>query len=384
MAAAPPDHAPASHTRPEQVRVPLAAWAALAWSALLLGLGLGWAAGLVPAGVPETEGMGSLFIGLGADAAPVLALGLGAAGVVCALLMLRPGSAGGHPAEVTAWAMAAATLVVFIDGSLLSLLGYLFIIPIVGWFIPGLFADVVSTVAEPVQLTLLFCTAGVIVWLVAALAHHRAVRRACSRCGRRPGWTAREEQRTRVRALRTGRIWVAVACVTALLYPALRLPWIFGIYIGLDEQTVAALTTGQGQEGLAVGLGLGGAGLVGVVLMLGLVRNWGVRFPRWMVGLAGRRVPVSLAVVPAALVTLAMVAMGRSIVVELAQQQQSLMTAVDAHIAVFASMGIWGAALGVATAAYALRRRAECTACGRGAAEADPASLRPKIERAHV
>ena len=35
--------------------------------------------------------------------------------------------------------------------------------------------------------------------------------------------------------------------------------------------------------------------------MLGLVQRWGEVFPRWMVGLAGRRVPMGLAVIPASL-----------------------------------------------------------------------------------
>lgn len=50
------------------------------------------------------------------------------------------------------------------------------------------------------------------------------------------------------------------------------------------------------------GLLLGGAGLLGGVLTLGLIRPWGVVFPRWMPHLAGRPVPVRAAVVPGGLV----------------------------------------------------------------------------------
>jgi hypothetical protein len=44
------------------------------------------------------------------------------------------------------------------------------------------------------------------------------------------------------------------------------------------------------------GLFLATFGPVGAGLMLGLVQRWGEVFPRWMIGLAGRRVPSALAV----------------------------------------------------------------------------------------
>ena len=46
------------------------------------------------------------------------------------------------------------------------------------------------------------------------------------------------------------------------------------------------------------GVLLGGAALLGTVLTLGLIRPWGEVFPRWMPGLAGRRVPVAAAAIP--------------------------------------------------------------------------------------
>ncbi len=44
--------------------------------------------------------------------------------------------------------------------------------------------------------------------------------------------------------------------------------------------------------------------------MLGLVHRWGEVFPRWMIGLAGRRVPIALAVVPASLVSVLLIVGG--------------------------------------------------------------------------
>ena len=50
------------------------------------------------------------------------------------------------------------------------------------------------------------------------------------------------------------------------------------------------------------GLLLGGAAAVGVVLTLGLIRPWGVVFPRWMPHWAGRPVPVRAATIPGGIV----------------------------------------------------------------------------------
>ena len=68
----------------------------------------------------------------------------------------------------------------------------------------------------------------------------------------------------------------------------------------------------RGQEsGMWIsGLFLATFGLVGAVLMLGLVQRWGEVFPRWMIGLAGRRVPIALAVVPASIVSVLLIVGG--------------------------------------------------------------------------
>ncbi|RKS08850.1 hypothetical protein DFP74_4573 [Nocardiopsis sp. Huas11] len=367
--------APASSTAsphaPEGLRTLLVPWSVLAWSAALMGVGLGWLAGVLPRGVPDTDGFGSLFIGQSLGTASAAAIGVGAAGVVVALLLLRRGGAGGRPAEVAAWAMAAVVLLVFVDGSLLVLFGYSMMLPFVGWFVPGLFAMWIAAVLEPTSLTLLFCALGTALWVVAALTHSRARRRACQQCGRHEQWSAQGEREVRSRATVVGRWAVAVGVVLALLYPALRFPWLFGLAPGMSEESAARVMAEPGT--VLIGVGLGATGAVGAVLMLGLVQRWGVRFPRWMVGLAGRRVPVSLAVVPAALVSMALMSMGRSVIVQLASEGQVATPLVeDLHSIVFVLMAPWGVALAVATAAYAMRRRAECALCERGLPEVVP------------
>ncbi|WP_150251415.1 hypothetical protein [Nocardiopsis deserti] len=380
MAASPP----VTETRHDHPRPTAVPWAALAWSAVALALGLAWLSGVVAAGAPGQSGFGALFALLPTDASGPLnartvsgavSLLLGAVGAVGAVLMLRPPGGGGRAVEALSWTLGAVVLLVFVDGQLLSWLGYTMILPVAGWIVPGLFQLWAEATFTASHLSTLFFAVGVAVWGAAALTHRRAVRGACQHCGRAPEWNAGRERAVRARALRVGRIAVAVACVVALFYPSLRLPWLFGIPVGVSREQFDAMAADGGT--IVIGVGLGTAGLVGVVLMLGLVQRWGVRFPRWMAGLSGRRVPVGLAVVPASLVAVALVAMGRSVVVEfLDAQARSLLTTEPLHAAAFASMAVWGAALGVATAAYAVRRRAECAGCGRGLPEVLPGDIR--------
>ncbi len=111
--------------------------------------------------------------------------------------------------------------------------------------------------------------------------------------------------------------------------------------------------------------------------MLGLVQRWGERFPRWMIGLAGRRVPIAMAIVPASLVSVLLWVGGISIWSGLnemiARASSVLHDDITGHI-IF-GLGptllfpVWGVALAVATLAYYYRRRGPCSVCGRGASE---------------
>lgn len=79
---------------------------------------------------------------------------------------------------------------------------------------------------------------------------------------------------------------------------------------------------------------------------------------------------VSAAVVPAAVVSIALLSLGRGILPTVfsgdlpAGGEQAWV-----HGVALAAMLPWGLALAVATGAYALRRRAECDTCGRGLPE---------------
>ncbi|OLF14729.1 hypothetical protein [Actinophytocola xanthii] len=107
--------------------------------------------------------------------------------------------------------------------------------------------------------------------------------------------------------VRFGRPAVIVAVVVPLVYCVTRWAWALGWSVGLEEQMY--------REGVESGLWLGGAALAtlgagGALLTVGLLRPWGERFPRWMVGLAGKRVPINLAVVPATIVAVLVTSAG--------------------------------------------------------------------------
>src|SRR5690606_5586783 len=94
--------------------------------------------------------------------------------------------------------------------------------------------------------------------------------------------------------LATGALWAAVGAQTLAGTSALvRLAWLTPWpQLGFDVDLSTRVW----------GLTLSSGAWLGVVLTLGLIRPWGEVFPRWVPGLAGRRVPVAAAAVPGGLV----------------------------------------------------------------------------------
>jgi hypothetical protein len=95
-----------------------------------------------------------------------------------------------------------------------------------------------------------------------------------------------------------------------------------------------------------------------------------------MIGLAGRRVPIALAVIPASLASVLLFVGGIGIWSGLPQMVANLRAigAADIEIigAIIFQLGptllfpVWGVALAVATLGYYFRRRSPCSVCGRG------------------
>ncbi|HEX2771377.1 MAG TPA: hypothetical protein VHN18_02965 [Micromonosporaceae bacterium] len=239
-----------------------------------------------------------------------------------------------------AWLVAAALLVVVPDVEILALAGYapmLIIGAPFGW--PDIdYAAVFDWTLLNKGLAVL---GGV---LIAYTVLGWQGRTAGSR-GSRGAWTSATS------VARWGRWAAYVAAAIPVSYAVTRFAWLAGIALGLSEPTLRGL---RDSGGVWAGAGLGTFAVVGAILTLGLTQRWGEVFPRWMPGLAGRRVPILLAVVPASFVTIAVAAAGMAAV----STPRLLGLAADLNAA-FLPMLLWplgAVALGAATVAYYLRR----------------------------
>ncbi|HYN97289.1 MAG TPA: hypothetical protein VES42_25905 [Pilimelia sp.] len=339
-------------------------YAAAGWAAAYGTLALGWTitGQGFPFGRGDPDNAASLLRQLAPEVgAPALA-GLLLTAAVAALAM-----AGRHAAWlrgapralllIYGYAVAALLLVVVPDVSLLMLAGYapmLIIGAPFGWP-PVDYAEVFTwSIGNKA-----FAVLGGLLLARATLAWQRRTGGACLACGRGPGaagWTSAAA------AARWGRWAVGVAAVIPTLYAVSRFAWLAGIPLGITDEMLRDMQ----DTGLVWGgAGLGAFGLVGAVLTLGLVQRWGEVFPRWLVGLAGRPVPVRLAVIPASLVAVLVTAGGLAV-----YSAPSGFADIDAHGVAMLPMllwPLWGVALALAAWAYHLRRRGACGRCGQTA-----------------
>jgi len=343
-------------------------YAAAVWSLLYGVLGMSWALG--GAGFPfgrENDPQAALSVLEGAQATtggPIIAA-LGLVGALVAVAMARTWGRGIIRAVLRAFAwVVAATLVLGIpDYRLLMAVAYapIFLLGAPFGWPPANFFDVITW---PV-VNQFVCITGGLCWAGAALAYQRRSSDACASCGRADDssdWT------TPVNAARWGKWAVAVAVIIPLLYAATRWAWALGIPLGISQEFF--------REGQAVGLWWAGAALatvaiIGALLTLGLVQQWGEIFPRWIPILAGRRVPPGLAIVPALLVAILVTTAGLMFVrLTLLGAISESFTFIDeedwAALAPELLWPFWGVALAAATLAYYYRRRGTCVRCGRG------------------
>lgn len=115
----------------------------------------------------------------------------------------------------------------------------------------------------------------------------------------------------RGRVSTSAKVAVVIAVTVPAFYAFTRILWAAGIPLGLtDELYTEGNKVGMWQSGLALAI----AALVGALLTLGLVQRWGERLPRWTGPLASRRVPISLATIPASIVALALFTGGAGLV----------------------------------------------------------------------
>lgn len=349
-----------------------APYAAALWSLTYGGFALVWTltGSGFPLGTNDSEKW-SLLADLPADVGAPLFAAIALAGAGAAALMARVPATGRRSlAQLAPWArpaligfgsvFALALLAVLPDTRVLALIGYLPMVIVRAPFDAAV-RDRLAEVLEPVYLHHAAAILGGLLWVLATLAFARRTAGACGRCGRSDRvatWTAPQ------RAARWGRPVTYLAAAIPAVYALTRFAWAAGIPLGISEEFLA--------EGDAAGmwtaaLWLGGFAVVGAVLTLGLVQRWGEVFPRWMLGLRGRRVPVGLAVVPASIVA-ALVFNGGVGMYAASFRKGTFELAADSWGTVGPTLlwPLWGVALAAAAVAYYLRRRRACQDCGRG------------------
>lgn len=245
---------------------------------------------------------------------------------------------------IVAGGLAALVLLLLsLSAGLLAFVGYLPLALVITPFHEGMREGFLAAVT-PSVLSQLVLVVGALLW-GAAVRRYVRVRPIAL-----PAWAHPDA------AARWGRVAVAVAVIPPLVYAGTRFVWL--IYpLGFDR---AAWEAERAAGALLPGVWLGAFALVGAVLTLGLAQRWGEVFPRWVPGLASRRVPVALAVVPAGFVSAIVVPAGISMIRQVITDAAGFDFAAD-----WAAFGptflwpLWGVALGAATLGYALRRRRE-------------------------
>jgi hypothetical protein len=330
------------------------AWAAAGWSAVYALFGLLWTVGVpgYPFGendVPDARAESALGATTAAGAAPVVAV-LGAAGVVVGLALAR-GWGRTVPAVLGA-ALAVGLLIVVPDQRPLVAVAYLPIV-LVGSAVGGYsesFGTLMGKLLPWPVVNLVACQVGGLLFAAATIVYLRRARNSCARCGRTGGVPARFA--TPEAAARWGRRFAIVAAILPFGYAVVRWAWAFDIPLGLSGEELAELHA----SGLVwAGAYLATFAAVGGILTLGLTYRWGEVWPRWVLGLAGRRVP------PALPVTL-----GTVVTVVLASTLVTVIRTADWDSPATNPMllwPLWAVCLGGATLAYHYRTRGRCPNC---------------------
>ncbi|QED50200.1 hypothetical protein FSZ17_18785 [Cytobacillus dafuensis] len=201
----------------------------------------------------------------------------------------------------------------------------------------------------------LLCIVGGILWGATALFYQRRSAGACVDCGRIEGDT------NKTKLTKWGKWSTLIAVIMALPYGIVRLAWAAGLPLGTPE--IDMTLTGRLVEAF-----LGGLPIMGAILTLGLIQKWGEVFPRWCLIIAGKRVPIWFAVIPAAIASILLTIAGLKVspVIIMGILDGSINSANWGELLPALSWFFWGVSLGAATLSYYLRRRSQCRYCGIG------------------
>ena len=350
------------------------------WALTYLGLGIAWLAGAGgnPYDPAVDDSVEAALLGTWSpQTAAAILTALAGLGVltVAAIAALPPGSGPAgrlrRAATMLALGIGLVLAVVLPDYRLLATIAYMPILLVMAIFGSG--PDGVAIWTWPVVNMAVLSVAG-LAFVLSAVRARRQDAGACLDCGRSArirSWATPE------RAARWGRGATALAVAIPVGYAVTRFAWAFGIPLGVSQELLDELG-----NGVWAGAGLATLAVGGAVLTLGLVQRWGETFPRWMVGLAGRRVPAALAVVPASIVSAVVTSAGLMFLrFGINGEFAANFPGENLDIAAWLPemfWPLWGAALATATYAYWLRRRGTCDRCGhdRLREQVDPADGR--------
>lgn len=316
-----------------------------AWSVFMLIMAALWATGTVEAPFGNdlpgqfTSVLDHLPVAVGAGLIGFVALASGAASAVLLTVprLRRPEAVGLFTLGLT-----TVTTLVFTDTLLLAYLGY------------SLSLQFPPIPAEALWQGVFVIGAGLWIAAWAILDRRSRVHGTAEGEGTAEGQRANSatEVRGSVRVTPDARIAVAVALLVPLFYASTRILWALGIPLGLSAEFYAkGLEVGLWRAGLSLAL----AGVVGALLTLGLVQRWGERFPRWMGPLAGRRVPILLATIPATLISVAIFTGGAGMARDVLFSDIGIPGSWTTYGPVLL-FPLWGLALGWATYRYRARR----------------------------
>jgi hypothetical protein len=155
------------------------------------------------------------------------------------------------------------------------------------------------------------------------------------------------------RAVRAG--WIAAIAATAGFMP-LHVVWAAGIPLFADEQRFEVWHADGGGAYLWT---LNALAVLPAVLAFALIQPWGLEFPRWVPGLAGRRVPRLLLTVPGYALVVALSGYTALAVVLSFVQWDSPEAIFSPWTGVYGVVHfvVWISALAVTTRSYAKRTR---------------------------
>jgi hypothetical protein len=331
-----------------------AGYATAAWSFAYGVLGLFWTLGGAgyPFGLNGPGSQLSVFANVEADIGAPIMLGLGLLGSLVALAMVRARGRGGLRVGLLAFAWMAAVVLLLVVPDARALVAVAYApVALIAALIGHLPDDYRKAVPWPV-LNQFVCVVGGLLWAATALAYQR---RAPGRRDAPDGWRQPAGWASPASAARWGRWATWAAAMVPLVYAATRWTWALGIPLGIDAQVLRAAGSG-----VWAGAMLGTVAICGAGLTLGLIQRWGETFPRSLPFVGGGSVPMALAIVPATVVTILVTAAGlmfwrRTL---LGVGAFTLSGGSWAALAPELLWPLWGVALGAATLAYYLRRRA--------------------------